>query len=165
MHYLIPGLYQLGHKQYKQGLFLILSFFVASLTGLKLFLFHNFGSHWMPYWIGIAAALFFILLWHLLSIIHINTALPPPEKETPEYLYEKGRLAHLKGQFELAEIYFEKLLNQKPGDEDVLYQLGRTCMELKKPDKARDFFKQYLSGKGTKWRHEIEDLLEEHLKT
>ena len=165
MQYLIPGLYQLGHKQYKEGLFLILIFLIVFLTGLKMFLFHNFGSLWMPYWMGIAGTFFIILLWHLLSVIHMNTALPSSKKETPELLYEKGRMACLKSQFELAEIYFEKLLAQKPGDEDVLYQLGRTYIELKKSDKAKSLFKQYLSGKGSKWRHEIEDLLEEHLKS
>ncbi len=165
MHYLIPGLYQLRHKRYKEGFFLILTFFISFSAGLKMFLFHNIGSLWMPYWIGISVALFSILLWHILSVIHMNTTLPPSLKESPELLYEKGRMASLKNNFELAELYFEKLLKQKPADEDALYQLGKTCLELKKPDRAKALFRQYLSGKGGKWKHEIEDLLEEQLKS
>lgn len=165
MHYLIPGLYQLGQKRYREGLFLLITFFTVFFTALKMFLFQNIGPVWMPWWITIAAVFFIILLWHILSVIHINTALLSSQKETPEFLYEKGRMANLKGNFDLAELYFEKLLKQKPFDEDALYQLGKTCLELKKTDRARSLFRQYLSGKGSKWRHEIEDLLEEHLKS
>lgn len=165
MQYLIPGLYQILHDRYKEGLFLILTFLIGFLAGLKMFLFHNTGSVWVPYWIGIVVTLVIVLLWHMLSVIHMNTALPSSKKETPELLYEKGRMASLKSQFDLAELYFEKLLKQKPADEDALYQLGKACLELKKTDRAKSLFRQYLSGKGSKWRHEIEDLLEEHLKS
>ena len=110
MQYLIPGLYQLGHKRFREGFFLFIVFLVTFLSGLKLALFHPLSSLWNPQWMTIAITLFIILLWHILSVIRLNTALPSSGKETPESLYEKGRLASLKNQFDLAELYFEKLL-------------------------------------------------------
>lgn len=157
-----PGFFQMVHKRYVQG---IAIFVFTAFSLLLLFRIAFFPTVYQnPKNILILVAVFFAgIIWHLFSIVHIKSTMPLI-KETPEALYEKGRLACLKQNFELAEICFRKLLKIKPQDEDAVYQLGKTCLAMKKNNEASELFKKYLSGTGKKWRHEIEDYYEEILK-
>ena len=156
----LPGYFQMRNRHYFQGVMIFVITLLSVLSLLRLTLFPS------PYQdkdliLALIVGVFFSgIIWHLLSIVHIKAGMPP-RSESPEMLYEKARLSMLKQNFALAEIHLNKLLKLKPGDEDGMYQLGRVYLELGKRKEALAVFEKYLSGKGKKWRQEVEDLYEE----
>ena len=76
-------------------------------------------------------------------------------------LYEKARLASLKGNTDLALFYFERMHQKAPQDEDVTYQLGKVYLELGRTRQAKKLFRKYLSGPDAKWKREVEELMME----
>lgn len=163
VRFLLPGWIYLDRKQYGRalGMLVIFCFLVVEL----------FYGYFIPGFFSrseiFGGSLFLLALVYsvnFFALLREKTSVGASKKETPEELYEKGRLSCLKQNFELAEIYFDRLLKLKPQDEDAVYQLGKACIELNKKEKARALYKGYLEGRGNKWRTEIEDLVEEALR-
>ena len=103
------------------------------------------------------------LAWHAFGITRQYASLEDRGvKESAKERYEKGRLACLKQNYELAQIYFETLHREKPGDEDVIYQLGKTYIELGRIPDAMKLYESALNRPLKKWKREMEDLYEEY---
>lgn len=161
----IPGFIQFRRRRYLEGaaVFLLVTFPILWLLRGMLFPFAPLRP-WEP-WLWSALSLAGIA-WHAAFAVRCRagaeTSAAPPE--SPESLYEKGRMAGLRGNHELARMYYESLKKIRPDDKDVDYQLGKTCIELGEIDRAVRLFRDYLNKPGgrKKWRREIEDLYEEY---
>lgn len=92
-------------------------------------------------------------LWH--AVVIFIDILKSAGRVSAEELYEKGRLAYLKGNADLALFYFKKLNLGYPLDEDGWYQHGKILMELNRTEEARKIWNVYLSKPFQKWRDEI----------
>ena len=162
--FFLPGLAYLDRKQYGRAFCVMVAFGFLVIAFFYGFFIPGFFSRplLLETEVGLLALLYSV---NFFSILRDRTSAVSQKKETPEELYEKGRLCCLKQNYELAEIYFDRLLKLKPNDEDAVYQLGKTCIELNKKEKARSLYKAYLEGKKDKWRTEIEDLVEEALNS
>jgi len=152
-----PGYFQLARKKWFQGIFIFFLTMFSFLAFLKLTLFQS-GN---PDEFLLLGSMFLGgMVWHWISVIRIKTQslFVPHSKED---LYQKGRLASLKGNCELAIHCFERLLKINPQDEDVLFQLGKNYFQLGEKKKARRVLKQYGQKPFKKWQLEIEELLKE----
>jgi tetratricopeptide (TPR) repeat protein len=100
-------------------------------------------------------------LWHGIFVVFFHTRTILCNGESFEELYEKARLASLKGNSDLALFYFERMHRTAPRDEDVIYQLGKAYLETGRTLQAKKLFRKYLSGPKAKWAHEVKDLMGE----
>lgn len=154
----IPGYYQLSQKKFIQGFFI---FFITCFSILLFFKSILFDWKFFAYQEYFFACLFLTgTIWHMHSMVLLHTSkshLPL----TPEELYEKGRMAFMKKNYELSLIYFDSLLKINSNDEDVIYQLSKTHMKLGHKTKTIFLVKNYLKSSGQKWQHEMEDIYEE----
>ncbi|MBN2144020.1 MAG: hypothetical protein JW774_05280 [Candidatus Aureabacteria bacterium] len=152
-----PVYLEISKKQYFQGFMIfILLFSPIYLLKLEYFPVYSENEKWPLFlWTAFLAG----IIWHSINVIAAKNILPPVESN--EKLYEKGRLALLRGNFELAVLCFQWLEKLKPDDEDVLYQLGKTYLEWGEKKQSFFYFKKYLEGGKTKWKKEIEALIEE----
>jgi tetratricopeptide (TPR) repeat protein len=159
-NFFLPVYFEISKKQYLRSI-LIFVLLVSPLTLVKDTYFpgaSGIENRNILVWLGFFCG----ALWHAVNVLGAKTVLPPIE--SGEALYEKGRLALLRGNFELAALCFGWLEKAKPDDEDALYQLGKTYYEWKKIQEARACFKKYLGEGKTKWKKEIESLtLKENL--
>lgn len=156
--YLVPGIFQMQHKKIFQGLIIFTSVFASILAIIKLEFFSSNSDNFKYQY---TAYVFFTLgiITHFVTLIIKKT-----ESNVlllPDNLYEKGRLAFLKGNYELALLHFERLHKISNEDEDVIYQLGKIYIELNKTKKGILLYKDYLKRKNAKWKKEIELILEE----
>ena len=158
-NFFLPVYFEITRKQYLRSI-LIFLLFVSPLTLVKDTYFPGYSGTenrnilvWLGFFLG--------ALWHAVNVLGAKTVLPPIE--SGEALYEKGRLALLRGNFELAVLCFGWLEKAKPDDEDALYQMGKTYYEWGKKKEALACFKKYLGEGKKKWKKEIESLTEKDI--
>jgi len=158
MYLFFPGYYPITQKRYFQGTGIFVAVVFSSLYLLKIELFAYYPDRILCFFLWFLFALG--LLGHFLSLAGRAPALPPL-RESFDEIYEKARLALLRGNLELAEYYFTYLLKLSPADEDVFYQLGKTYLERGKKRKALQLFKKYLKSGRPKWKDEIASIVAE----
>jgi len=156
--YLIPGVFQITKRRFFFGIVFFTMAVCSILFYLKLKLFSITYDINLVYITALVFCVNFII--HLLSVVFIKTSSKNIFDDTVD-LYEKGRLALLKQNYELAILCFEALIKKKPDDQDVIYQLGKVYVEMGQKKRAKKFFNKNRKKIGKKWKYEIESLYEE----
>ncbi len=155
---IIPGIVEILNKKYYQGFILFFIFLFSLLNIIKLRMFEDFYN--LNEELIYAFLLCTSIIWHFIFLGHIKK-IKRIEYETEDDIYQKGRVAFLKQNFELALLHFKSLLKKKPDDEDVIYQLLKTYLELNKIKEAKILLKNYSQFNFSKWKHEIKNISEE----
>jgi len=156
--YLIPGVFQLSKRKFIFGIFFFTITICSILFYIKLKLFSITYDVTLVYMTSLIFLFNFII--HLLSIVFIKTSSKNIFDDQVD-LYEKGRLALLKQNYELAILCFEASIKKQPDDQDVIYQLGKAYVETGQNKKAKKIFDKNRKKIGPKWKYEIESLYEE----
>lgn len=100
------------------------------------------------------------LCWHLFFLFKELSDNIMTLEGSKEDLYEKGRVASLRGNYDLAKFYFENLLKQNSDDEDAAYQLGIVYQETGEHRKTEKLYRRFVSSSAKKWQNEMTDYLE-----